>query len=179
MAQRGRSTHGGDHEGAPFPAEFAEELVAEVTEAVSTHLHIGPLPDPQTLGGYHSIDPQIARDIVDMAIDAQNARIQAELIPLRAEAHALRIATTCVALMPIFALVVAAFFATKGMDTAALIAGAFGMVGGGAQIIHATRAPRQARQPAPPPPRDTGGSPPRPKQPKRNKKRSKSSKRRR
>jgi hypothetical protein len=74
--------------------------------------------------------------------EAQQARIDAELIPIRAEAWALKVATLGVTFLPWVAAGLAAVFALNGQNTAALVSGLFTVASGGAQIIYATRRPQ-------------------------------------
>ena len=77
-----------------------------------------------------------------MAERAQQARIDVDVIPIKAEAKALIIATFGVTFTPWLLIVSAVGLALSGRETAAWVAGAVGLLGGGAQIIQATRRPR-------------------------------------
>lgn len=118
-----------------------------LAEQYSAQLHIGPLPHPETLASYAAIDGDLLSEIVEMAKREQAAQIAIKLTPIRAEARALTVATVCVAALPVVAIVMAGILAWKGLDTAALVAGVFSFLSGGAQIIQATRRPRVVQSP--------------------------------
>lgn len=77
------------------------------------------------------------------------AQIDARLVPIRAEAWALKVATVGVTFMPWFAILAAIAFVVAGYDVAAVVSAAVGVVGSGAQIIQATRRPRVVQQVSP------------------------------
>jgi len=106
------------------------------------------------LKAYYEVDPDFARGIIETIQSAQQARIDAELIPIRAEAWALKVATVGVTFLPWIAAGLAGVFAILGHDTAALISGIFSVATGGVQILHAVRRPRPSVPPpstSPPP----------------------------
>jgi len=78
-----------------------------------------------------------------MAERAQQARIDVDLVPIRAEAHSLVLATVAVSFFPWVAIAAAVVFAVLGHNTAAIISGVVGVAGGGVQIIQALRTPRR------------------------------------
>lgn len=80
-----------------------------------------------------------------MAENAQQARIDVDVVPIRAEARALLMATFGVTYLPWLLIVAAVVLALTGLETAAWITGAVALIGGGAQTIQATRRPRQPR----------------------------------
>lgn len=100
-----------------------------------------PWLPPDELAAYHAIDPDFAKGIISTVQSAQQARIDAELIPIKAESWSLRVAAFAVAFLPWVAAGIAVVFAFKGMDTAALISGLFSAFSGGAQVISAIRRP--------------------------------------
>lgn len=116
-------------------------------------LRQSPWLPPDELKAYYETDPDFARGIIETIQSAQQARIDAELIPIKAEAWALKVATVGVTFLPWIAAGIAVVFALQGLDTAALISGIFSVATGGAQILHAVRRPtvvQQVVQQAPP-----------------------------
>lgn len=93
----------------------------------------------------------MADRIMTMAEQAQSARIEADLAPIRAEAWALRMATFAVAFFPWLALGLAAMLVVTGNPAAAAVAGAVGLGTAGPQIIAATRRPKAPTAKAGPP----------------------------
>lgn len=105
-----------------------------------------PFPPPIEIREYADIDPQFARDIFDMVKANQQAQIDARLVPIHAEASALKAATIAVAFFPWLAIIGAVFLAAKGYDTAATISAIVGVASAGPQIIAATRRARGPQQ---------------------------------
>ena len=103
----------------------------------------GPLPHHGEFGGYESVLPGSAERILRMAEHAQQARIDADLVPLRAEAFSLKAATIGVSFFPWLAVTGALVLAALGESAAAIIAGLVGVFSAGPQIIQATRRPRK------------------------------------
>ncbi len=134
-------------------------------------LRSAPLPRWEEYDGYETVLPGSADRILTMAEKAQQARIDVDVVPIRAEATALVIATVGVTFMPWLVVAAAIVFALNGMDVAAWIAGAIGALGGGAQIIQATRRPKVVQQIVAPTPDPRQKSGPTPKRPKDRKKR--------
>ncbi|MDR6867550.1 hypothetical protein J2Y69_002154 [Microbacterium resistens] len=135
----------GDGSGAvPLPAQTGfSQVTHEFTVRKS------PWLPPEELRAYHEIDPEFARGIIHTVTAAQQARIDAELIPIRAEAWSLKVATLGVTFLPWLAAILAVFFVVNGLDTAALISGLFSAATGGVQIIQAVRRPRVVEVPIP------------------------------
>lgn len=98
------------------------------------------------MGGYEAVLEGAADRIVTMAENAQRARIDADLIPIRAEATALVMATFGVTFLPWLLILGAIGLVIAGYETAAWVTGAVGLLGTGAQIINATRRPAPARK---------------------------------
>lgn len=132
-------------------------------------LRSAPLPRWEEYDGYETVHPGSADRILTMAEKAQQARIDADLVPIRAEATALVVATVGVTFMPWVVVAAAIVFALNGLDVAAWIAGALGALGGGAQIIQATRRPKVVQQVLAPPADSRQKSGPTPKRPKNKK----------
>lgn len=107
-------------------------------------------PPPDEIIALHQLDPSYARDVFDMVKKQQQAEIDVKLIPIRAEAFALRAATVGVAFLPWVLIGASIVFAFRGQDVAAIISGAVGVLTGGAQIIHATRRPTPQPRPQAP-----------------------------
>lgn len=131
----------GDHvQRGPVASGSVQQLSAEFT------LRQSPWLPPDELKAYYETDPDFARGIIETIQSAQQARIDAELIPIRAEAWSLKVATVGVTFLPWVAAGIAVVFAIKGLDTAALISGIFSVATGGAQILHAVRRPTVVKQ---------------------------------
>lgn len=103
------------------------------------------MPHHSEFHGYEAVLPGAADRIVTMAEKAQQARIDVDVIPIKAEARALIVATIGVTFLPWLLILSAVALALSGRETAAWVAGAVGLLGSGAQIIQATRRPRQHR----------------------------------
>ncbi|MGU3424044.1 hypothetical protein ACLBWV_03840 [Microbacterium paraoxydans] len=124
----------------PGGAASVQQVSAEFT------LRQSPWLPPDELKAYYETDPDFARGIIETIQSAQQARVDAELIPIRAEAWALKVATVGVTFLPWIAAGIAVVFALQGLDTAALISGIFSVATGGAQILHAVRRPTVVQQ---------------------------------
>ena len=108
-----------------------------------------PFPPPHELAAFDQIEPGLAREIVDMVRAEQQAQIDSRLVPIRAEAFALKVATFGVAFFPWMTIFSAIALVIAGFDVAAMIAGVVGVVSVGPQIIAATRRPAPRPSPAP------------------------------
>lgn len=135
MEQRGRPSSGSDGTNSPEQGELFGIAVA----------HEGPLPLPELFRGYEDVLPGAADRILTMAERAQQASVDARLIPVRAEATTLKMATFGVTFLPWFLIGLAALLLVTGHEVGAIVAGLAGLVGGGPQVIAATRRPRQRK----------------------------------
>jgi len=104
--------------------------------------HSGPLPHFSTLQGYEAVMPGLADRIVRMSEATLQADIDSDLIPIRAEAAALKMATFAISFFPWLAVAAALVLLVAGQDAAGVIVGAVGLLSAGPQIIQATRRPR-------------------------------------
>jgi len=138
----GSDGHGGRDDGdrVPHGPSSVQQVSAEFTVRQS------PWLPPDELKAYYETDPDFARGIIETIQSAQQARIDAELIPIKAEAWALKVATVGVTFLPWVAAGIAVVFALQRLDTAALISGLFSAATGGAQILHAVRRPTVVQQ---------------------------------
>jgi hypothetical protein len=137
--------HGGGREGRGridgSSAGITGPITGQFTQ-ISASYRESPWLPPDELEAYNRIDPEFSRTVMATIREAQQARIDAELVPIRAEAWALKVATLGVTFLPWIAAALAAVFALNGHDTAALVSGLFTVASGGAQIIYAVRRPQ-------------------------------------
>ena len=112
------------------------------------------MPVPGLLAEYERILPGAADRMMSMAEEAQRAAIDVDLVPIRAEAWALRVATVAVAFFPWVAILGGVALLVAGYDTAGYLAGLVGILSAGPQIIAATRRPRSTLKKSPPKPSD-------------------------
>lgn len=110
----------------------------------------GPLPDVAEFAGYEQVLPGAADRIMAMAEHALHAEIQTQQRESRAEATAFVGAALGVSYLPWFLFAIAGLLAIKGLETAAIITGAAGLLSSGPQIINASKRAKP-QQPAPQP----------------------------
>ena len=77
-----------------------------------------------------------------MARESQKGYIDAELIPIKAESWALRVATAAVSMLPWGLVAGGIIMVTQGQEAAGVFTAIAGTLGGGWQIIQATRKPK-------------------------------------
>ncbi|WP_181010092.1 DUF2335 domain-containing protein [Ornithinimicrobium sufpigmenti] len=87
-----------------------------------SYSHSGPLPDAAQLGHYEQILPGLADRIVTMAEQDMASRQADRRTLVRAEAHATVVATWLLGLLPFALALMAIWFASQGLDAAAVIA---------------------------------------------------------
>lgn len=103
------------------------------------------LHSPDALEGYKRVDPSMPGRIMSMAEKEQKAHIDADLLPIRAEAYAYRFAVTTITLFPPLLVLLGILLILNEKDIAGYIATVMGVIGGGYQIIGSIRPSRQGR----------------------------------
>lgn len=99
----------------------------------------GPVAPPEELREYEDILPGAADRILRMAEATLDAENQAKLVPLKAEAWAVKFATTGVTALPYACITTALIVLSNGYDAAAIIAAIAAALSAGPQVIAATR----------------------------------------
>lgn len=132
-------------------SEYQEERLVqfirqEVQQTTQVYMEATPqLHSPEALAKYKDIDPDFPNRLLAMAEREQQAHIDADLLPIKAEAYAYRFAVTVVSLFPTLLVVLGIFLIIQGFDIAGYVASVVGVIGGGAQIIAHVRPRRQGR----------------------------------
>lgn len=117
--------------------EVRQEVHQIIFEAeVSAH-------SPESLKAYGEVDPSFPGAILDMARKEQQAQHDIDLIPIKAEARAFTVASICAATLPWGLILFAGALLLAGKDTAAYVTGVIGVLGGGVQLVSATRPRRR------------------------------------
>lgn len=101
--------------------------------------HSGPIPHPLVLQGYEDVSSGLANRIVTMAEKSLQAQIDVDVIPIKAEARALVIATIAVAYLPWLLVAATVVLVALGYHGAAIGTGIASGVTAGPSIIQATR----------------------------------------
>ncbi|WP_074689791.1 DUF2335 domain-containing protein [Leucobacter chromiiresistens] len=139
------------HEHGRDDSQQEDRLVALVQQTVQqeiTQVFLEAQPQlhsPEALEGYKRVDPSMPGRILAMAEREQKAQIDADLLPIRAEAYSYRFAVTVVTLLPTLLVVLGMLLLINGKDAAGYIAAVTGVIGGGAQVISQVRPSRQGR----------------------------------
>lgn len=118
---------------------FDDEDQALTGISVTREFHAGPLPHPTQLAAYNDIEPGFADRIVRMAEKSLDAAIEADVVPIRAEAFGFTFATVSLSLLPWAALIGGFVLILLGEDGIGWTAAVVGLVAIAPQIISATR----------------------------------------
>ena len=102
-----------------------------------------------SLKAYKKIDPSLPDRIVSMAEREQQAQIDADLIPIRAEAFVYRFGATIISAIPLGMIAAGVTLLAVGHDVMGYVATAIGVIGGGAQFVTSLRPKFRGRSTTP------------------------------
>ncbi|QGH70017.1 DUF2335 domain-containing protein [Pseudactinotalea sp. HY158] len=108
-----------------------------------TYVRQAPLPPVEEFAGYEQVLSGAAHRILRMAEKSQDARVAAEMVPIYAEATALKIASIAWSLFPAVAYAATVALAFAGLPVGAALTGVAGTVAVAPQVIREIRAKRE------------------------------------
>lgn len=120
-------------------------VAVERSQSVSFTAHEGPIPPPETLGGYERIQPGLAVRIIEMAEREQAARLEDRRIARQAHGKHLQRTTYSALTVALTGFGVTAFLGFLGHPAAAAIVGSLEVASMVGAFLYA-RHPRSQKQ---------------------------------
>lgn len=112
-----------------IPKEHVQKVIRETIGIVSQKIHIGPIPDPETLEQYNLLLPNAAQRIFDLAEKQADHRMELEKKVVLGQVQQSKLGQIFAFLIGIAALIAACYMAYIGKELAASVIGGGGIIG--------------------------------------------------